>query len=134
MGDRALIIFQHATEVSPTVYVHWAGHVIPKLLRQHKELMKGRFGDIEYACARFIGILHNSTNPGDNLGLGVWNTPEVIQKCIKEKKFERPSFKDYSHGDAGIILVDCADFSVQAFHGYLKELSPKDWEDSEKDI
>lgn len=108
MGDRAVVIFRSSdkSEVSPTVYLHWNGSNVPAYLKQLDELMKDRKGDVSYACARFIGICHEEI-PG-NLSLGVFQTDVDT--------YER---RDYSHGDAGVIIVNCDDFSWTAFGGYL---------------
>ena len=82
---------------------------------QTKKHMEGRFGDISYACARFIGICHAAA-PGNNLSLGVWNTTPEGVKCIEDED------DDFSHGDAGVFVVNVTDFSVKHFGGY-----PSDW-------
>src|SRR5262245_37720089 len=73
MGDRALVIFTDQQEVSPTVYLHWDGSLVPQLLDKLEQLMASRRGDCQYACARFIGLCH-LLNPESNLSLGVFNT------------------------------------------------------------
>jgi hypothetical protein len=72
MGDRALVQFVSAdkTEVSPVVYLHWAGGKVKEYLQELALLMASRPNDVSYACARFIGIAH-SHDSTSNLSLGV---------------------------------------------------------------
>ena len=59
MGNRALVIFTDGDRVSPVVYLHWCGDKVPAWLDDLKQLMHGREGDVDYSCARFIGLCHN---------------------------------------------------------------------------
>ena len=111
MGDRALVVFHdHKRQVyGPVVYIHWHGHAVGQYLEKLKSLMAERLDDAEYATARFIGIAHEANV--DNVSLGVWNQP--------------PDFKDndaylckFSHGDAGVFLVDAKTWAVRCFGGY----------------
>lgn len=108
MGDRALVVFRSAdkTIVSPTVYLHWSGHAVPELIEKLAVLMNDRRDDVPYACARFIGLCHEHI-PG-NLSLGVSETPLDV--------YETDS---YSHGDAGVVVVDASTFKWKAHGGYL---------------
>ena len=58
MGDRALVIFHDKYRISPSVYLHWHGNAMPEILRELAEYMKGRYGDAQYAAARFTGLCH----------------------------------------------------------------------------
>lgn len=116
MGDRALIIFKDKTEVSPVVYLHWMGSEVPELLKEHKKLMTGREDDLSYAAARFVGICH-AKNADSNTGLGMFNLPEDKIKAVLEG--DAKVLDDYSHGDAGVVVVDAVDFSWKAYGGYL---------------
>lgn len=117
MGDRALIIFKDANEISPTVYLHWAGHTVPELIEELSLLMTDRRNDASYAAARFIGIVHQQ-NPGSH-SLGVFDTPENI--CAAARDGHADTLDAYSHGDAGVVVVETADFSWVAFGGYLAD-------------
>lgn len=117
MGDRALVLFRNEQEVSPTVYLHWAGSEVPEMLDILKEHMTGRYDDVAYACARFIGICH--VNNYGNTGLGVWNTDELYQDAVF--KNDAVALEGMSHGDAGVVVVDVRDFSWRAYGGYLAE-------------
>ena len=88
---------------------------MPNYLDELKELMAARRGDASYACARFIGICH-STTPASALSLGVFNTDEG--------RVYRGEWSAISHGDAGVVVVDCGDFSWRAYAGYLAEAKP----------
>ncbi|MEL6679466.1 MAG: hypothetical protein AAFQ51_12225 [Pseudomonadota bacterium] len=116
MGDRAFIVFYNATDVSPTVYFHWNGHDVPEWLEELKQVMSGREGDLSYAAARFVGVANSHID--GNLSLGIWNTSTEIKRAILNDNDEL--LREYSHGDAGVILVNVADFSWRAVGGYLK--------------
>ena len=114
MGQRALVIFVNNKtnneqiktrwNISPVVYLHWDGDNVMKWIPDLEELMGDRKGDVEYACARFIGIAHEKID--GNLSLGVWNSdPEMKQWTEKQ-------WAEYSHGDSGIFWVDVNDFTV----------------------
>ena len=128
MGDKALVIFTNKNEVSPVCYLHWHGDAVPQLLKETKELMETRRGDIEYGAARFLGIVH-SKMPNDNLSLGVWNAQADLQNAVRNSFSDQPDFKataieelvEYSHGDAGVIIVDVSDYSWKAYGGYLSD-------------
>lgn len=117
MGDRALIIFKDNQNVSPTVYLHWSGDSVPAFIEELSLLMENRHNDATYAAARFVGIAHVS-NPGC-LSLGIFETPGTIQVAARDD--DDDTLAAYSHGDAGVILVDTSDFSWQAFGGYLAD-------------
>lgn len=126
MGDRALTIITDSTgESSPVIYTHWAGTYIPERIKELATLMATHKGDLNYAAARFVGINH--AHNVDALSLGMWNTPDKIQDAVAdlvlsdEKEEAAKTLKDYSHGDAGVIIVNCDDFTWQAFGGYLED-------------
>lgn len=128
MGDRALIIFIDLDDrkVSPTVYLHWSGSHVPELLDEHRALMKGRFGDLEYAAARFVGVCHSHLD--GNLSLGMWNTKPEIEAaalCVMGGAGEVPAaveaLDEYSHDDAGVVIVNVDNMTWKAFGGYLRD-------------
>ena len=108
MGDR--VIFQIISkndpkDFSPAVYCHWAGDRAPEIVRSLKERMQGRGGDVDYAAARLVQIC--TANDTGNLSFGIYN----VDHRLTEKD---------SHGDAGVILIDCADgFRCEIFDSYL---------------
>jgi hypothetical protein len=114
MGNRALVIFYDEHRISPTVYLHWNGGKVPELLVSLAEYMNGRYGDAEYAAARFTGLCHNLIS--GNLSLG-----------INANKLRRADLEDaavlatMSHGDAGVVIVNTDDFTWKAYGGYLAE-------------
>ena len=116
MGDRALMIFTDGKEVSPVIYLHWAGSKVPDLLEQHKALMASRGADVPYAAARFIGIVH-ATMPEQNLSLGMWNADRRIRTAVTRS--DADTLKELSYGDAGVVVVDVTDYSWKAYGGYL---------------
>lgn len=118
MGDRALVVFHAEETISPTVYLHWNGSEVPELIEELKERMQGRFGDIDYATARFIGGCHDRI-PG-NLSLGVFNNRLTISDLYDAKVMRM-----HSHGDAGFVVVNVDDFSWVAYGGYLEDAKPQ---------
>lgn len=116
MGDRAIIVFTDGEDVSPVIYLHWSGSNVPALLEQHKTLMASRGADLQYAAARFVGIVH-ATMPQQNLSLGIWNAEPVTRRAVLSADADELS--KISHGDAGLIIVDVKDYSWKAWGGYL---------------
>jgi hypothetical protein len=102
MGNRALVIFRNAKEISPVVYLHWNGDDVLDYLEDYKKCMDNRKGDVDYICARFIGICHTEIN--GNLSLGVWNCAAEWEESILNNDYE--TIKTYSHGDNSIFIVD----------------------------
>lgn len=122
MGDRAIVIFTDGAEVSPAIYLHWNGTEVPAWLKEHKEMMADRTGDVAYAAARFVGIAH--TKITGNLSLGMWNlTPEQIDRIRGAHPSTSPETEltAMSHGDAGVALVNVNDFTWKGYGGYLEE-------------
>ncbi len=103
MGDRALVQFVFRKEKSPVVYLHWNGFEVGDWLKELKDLMYGREGDLQYTAARFVGICH--THITGNTGLGVWDTYAVLTEVD-------------SHGDFGIAVVDLSDWTITCGGGY----------------
>src|SRR5262249_2676489 len=116
MGDRAFIIFTDGEEVSPVIYLHWAGSEVPAFLEQHKALMTSRGADVAYATARFVGIVH-ATMPDQNLSLGIWNADDCTRTAVKTRNAD--DLKQLSPGNAGFVVVDVQDYSWKAYGGYL---------------
>jgi hypothetical protein len=112
MGDRALVVFYDKCAISPTVYPHLHGGNVPELLRELAEYMKGRYDDAEYAAARFTGLCHQRI-PG-NRSLGI----ELNSLCRADLD-DTSVLEAISHGNAGLVLVNTADFTWNAYGGYL---------------
>ncbi len=111
MGNRAVVVFHDGKEFSPCVYLHWGGSEVPTLLAELWALMAGRRGDLSYSAARFIGVAHAKI-PG-NLSLGIWNSP------VSEPPGDLPKqWREHSHGDAGVFVVDCRSGDVVRVGGY----------------
>lgn len=117
MGDRALVIFTDSDkqEISPTTYLHWAGSDVPMLVNRLAALMADRKNDCSYASARFTGICHEHCT--GNLSVGLQNTPQDIETAIQHD--DAATIAEYSHGDAGVIVVNAGDFTWKAYGGYL---------------
>lgn len=109
MGDR--VLFQVVNKADPAafgpvIYGHWAGSNAPAIVRRLAERMADRAGDVDYATARLV----QECTAGDDgaLGFGVWNASARLTA-------------DDSHGDAGVVLVDCGDgFRCECAGGYLR--------------
>lgn len=71
--------------------------------------MADRLDDVAYCAARFVGIAHDA-NPG-NLSLGIWEKP-------KDFTDEAAYLADFSHGDAGVFMVDASDWSIRCYGGH----------------
>ncbi len=115
MGNRACVIFFDQTSVSPTVYLHWHGDAVPTWLEQLKDRMNGRFSDVSYAAARFVGICHD--NIDGNLSLGI-SSNDLSQPNLRNND----RMEEHSPGDAGIVVVNTNDFSWKAYGGYLADI------------
>jgi hypothetical protein len=125
MGNRALVIFTDGERVSPVVYLHWCGDKVPTWLNDLKELMRGREGDVDYSCARFIGLCHSQI--AGNQSLGVWNVPPPIERAVRAfpcTDRSREQLAAYGHGNAGVVIVNVRDYGWQACGGYLHRSNP----------
>jgi hypothetical protein len=116
MGDRVLFIVHNKSageqvEYSPVIYGHNAGYKTAHYLDLLRKRMASRMGDVSYAAARLVGIIHEET-PG-NLSLGIWNLPEDFEAT-------EDYLTEMSHGDAGVVLYDCVDGTVQVFGSYYE--------------
>lgn len=100
MGDRAVI---YVKDSACALYLHWGGREVRKLLKKAAPTM--RRDDPDYAQARLIGAAC-AMSPGIT-GIGVLPPPESL-----------PPSDDYSHGGAGVFVVDCKTGIVETFHGY----------------
>ena len=114
MGNRACVVFFDKTCVSPTVYLHWHGDAVPGWLDQLKDRMRGRYSDACYAAARFVGICN--ANIDGNLSLGITSNDFSLADVRSKDRME-----DETPGNAGIVVVDTADFSWKAYAGYLAQ-------------
>lgn len=112
MGDRVLITFKttdkatKTTDYSPTIYMHWAGEGAKQMLLNAAPAL--RRGDIGYSAARFCGECHKSLV--GVTGLGLFAAPDPT----------KPDFdwNEFSHGDAGVYVVDVQTGKVTAHGGY----------------
>jgi hypothetical protein len=93
-----------AAEFGPVVYCHWSGYRAPEIARKLAARMASRPGDMDYATARLV---QECTANGDGpLGFGVSNAAARLTS-------------EDSHGDAGIVLIDCDSFKCECLGGYL---------------
>ena len=110
MGDRVVMqCYSKAQNVhGPAVYGHWLGDAAPKIVAALIKRMQTRRGDVDYASARLVQefTLAQTPDPAACLGVGVWNVDHLLTK-------------DDSQGDAGCVLINVDDWTVQYFGGYL---------------
>ena len=105
MGDRVLMQVVGSEEFGPVVYCHWAGSYTPQIVRRLAKRMEGRPDDVSYTTARLVQEAIGGDT--DNLSFGVWNAKRVLTGAD-------------SHGDAGVVIIDCNDgFKCQCLGGYL---------------
>ena len=117
MGDRACVIFHDTYGISPTAYLHWHGDQVPEILRELAGYMTGRYGDAEYAAARFVGLCHRRI--GGTLSLGIMRN----DLCLADLA-DAAALEALSPGDAGLVAVDTGDFTWTAHGGYLAAPHP----------
>ena len=115
MGDRAIVTFRHHVKLSggrefdkfsPCIYLHWAGRRVRQLLE--KALPVLRTGDESYAAARFCGVCHAEEHES-GLSIGLSHAPKDLDEATSE---------DFSHGDAGVFIVDVDTWIVTCVNGY----------------
>jgi hypothetical protein len=114
MGDR--VLFQCHSKKSgrfgPVVYSHWLGERARLIVGRLTQRMQPRRGDLDYASARLVQECTLAQADADAcMGVGVWNADGLLT----EKS---------SHGDAGCVLINVDDFTVDYFGGYLQNLGP----------
>jgi hypothetical protein len=113
MGDRVVMqCHSRAQNVhGPAVYGHWLGSEAPKIVAALIKRMQPRRGDVDYASARLVQEFtlaqgDHTTPSGSCMGIGLWNVDHLLTP-------------DDSHGDAGCVLINVDDWTVQYFGGYL---------------
>ncbi len=112
MGDRVLIIFKsddNGHSHAPAVYGHWSGHEMPELLAAATEAGWLRKGDVGYSAARLCGWMCKQSD--GCTGVGIIAAPDDLSKETLTK---------FSHGDAGVLVVDVDTGEVETFGGYTK--------------
>ena len=122
MGDRVLFQVVQSRRnsdgpdiVGPVVYCHWSGYRAPKIVRALASRMADRPGDVDYATARLVQEAIALGDVDGSQGFGVFNAP-----TLGGGQSERLTAED-SHGDAGVVLIDCSDgFRCECLGGYLR--------------
>lgn len=123
MGDRVLIVAtDERGSVTPAVYGHWCGHDAPAMLVAAGEAGIIRKDDPHNAIARICGFFHES-NPRSTTSLGIHDAPADLTD---------ETLRDYSHGNAGVIVVNVSDGSLRYVAGYLgRPVDPDDYEEGD---
>ncbi len=103
MGNRVVIVCKSGKEVSQGLYLHWGGTDAPDLIHATPV----RQGDPGYALARLVAYAC-SVIPG-TMSVGIIAGP---------KSLTPKALKDYSHGDAGVLVVDVSTGEVTGHAGY----------------
>ena len=107
MGDRVLLQVVKGSDFGPVVYGHWCGDRAPDIVRKLAARMAQRPGDMDYTTARLVQEC-TAGDPEGALSFGVWNAPARLAG-------------EDSHGDAGVVLIDCANgFRCECLGGYLR--------------
>ena len=109
MGDRVLfqVVRKGTEDFGPVVYGHWSGSDAPRIVSALADRMAARPGDVEYATARLVQECV-ALYPDGNTGFGVWSATARLTE-------------ENTHGDAGVVLIDCADgFKCECLGGYLR--------------
>jgi hypothetical protein len=106
MGDRVLFqVVQGPAVFGPVVYCHWSGARAPEIARKLAARMASRPGDIDYATARLV----QECTAGDPEGALSFGVSNALARLTEED----------SHGDAGVVLIDCTSFKCECLGGYL---------------
>lgn len=118
MGDRVLVTFTtNDNDYTPAIYLHWQGHKAAEMIREAQPLM--RKNDPAYAAARFCGFCASQIS--GVLGLGIVPGPSA-----------EVDWDEYSHGDAGVYVVNVETGEVQCHGGYGMgfQLDPANFSDA----
>lgn len=127
MGNRALVILKDDNRYSPVMYLHWHACQVQNYINRLKEVMHGREGDLSYAFARLLGIVHNDIE--GNLSLGCWSLPAGFSE------HDEAFLKHMSHGDAGIFVVSLEDYSIGNYAASYKPDEPqRDGGESDREV
>jgi hypothetical protein len=101
MGNRAVLCLRNNDdegfkENEVGIYLHWNGSpgTIEHFLKTARERMGSRIGDIVYAKARLIGVIHEYIDGNLSLGVGL----------VKEL--------DYDNFDNGTYVINCSTLTV----------------------
>ena len=104
MGDSVLFQVVLGSKVSPVVYCHWSGWRAPGIVRALKARMAERTSDVDYVAARLVQECIQAAE--GNTGFGIWNAEHRLTE-------------EDSHGDAGVVLIDCDSWRCECLGGYL---------------
>ena len=116
MGDRVIYVVKD--DDYPTgivsVYSHWGGQGALDTLERAAPFM--RKGDVSYATARLCQAVCDAA--------GVSTTGAGLIEAPKAHDFAN-FFAEYSHGDAGVIVIDLDQRIYTCYAGYLEDRSGK---------
>lgn len=111
MGDRVLFqvvrgTMRGAGDFGPVVYCHWSGARAPEIVRKLAARMLLHSPDPRPDAAARLVQECTAPDPDGALSFGVSNAEARLTE-------------DDSHGDAGIVLIDCSTFKCVCLGGYL---------------
>lgn len=109
MGDRVIVLFKDSTGFAPGVYGHWLGGAIGAVLRDAASTL--RKNDPGYSAARMCAAMCERAS--GNSGVGLVDAPQG-----------EPDWEKYSHGDRGVVVVDCETGAVEQMCGYAADEDP----------
>lgn len=107
MGDRVVVVVTDGNEIAPAIYAHWLGSEAPAILVKAGEAGLIRKDDESYAAARVCGAFHEAS-PG-HTGVGLLDAPADLSD---------ETLEEFSHGDAGVIVLNVSDGSLRYVGGY----------------
>jgi len=118
MGDRVLVRLFDRDDQSPILYLHWGAESLPSLLASFFESdpFTSNNGDVPCIFARLVA--HACGGCKYRMTVAVMGHPKPVAEWIGSR--------DNSHGDGGMVAVDCTTGEIAAAHGYLAD--PKHWE------
>lgn len=109
MGDRVLYVVtgKEKPQGYAAIYSHWGGYNALETLEKAGPTM--RAGDVSYATARLCAAVCEAT--GDPLlSAGILPPPTLTD--VSEE------FRSFSHGDAGVIVIDVDTGEYRGYAGY----------------
>jgi hypothetical protein len=114
MGDRVIVVLTETNNKTrkpffAAIYFHWLGGDVIPLLKDAGKFM--RRGDASYASARICGVIH-AARPG-TLSMGLIEGPDSLDPV---------DLGHFSHGDAGVVVLDMETGALTAFGGYLEDI------------
>jgi len=89
MADPINVLFHSpcACAISPMVYLHWGASTLLDDLKS--ALPRMRTGDVDFACARFIGCCHEKIDGSKSLGCSNLFLPPPDENATNEQIYQQ---------------------------------------------